>query len=200
MAMRDLREAGHATRRRPRLSISRTGTGRVYYTARAAVLRARGAGSRRSRLPASSAATSRTRRTARAPATTSFTTGDLVRVTVAVTIRGEGRYLALTDPLPAGFEPIDGWFKTTARDLAREATRGSEDDDWWARWRRGRLRPRREARRPRPGLRDAARLGPPRVHLSRARDDGRHVRVAGARVEAMYAPELEGRARRQPSR
>ena len=57
------------------------------------------------------------------PATTAFAPGDLVRVTVSVTLRGEGRYLALTDPLPAGFEPIDSLLQTTASDLARQATR-----------------------------------------------------------------------------
>ena len=106
----------------PTLSISRTGTGRVYYTARLqsfapeppeAVDRGFHVERRYERYETDGASA----------ATTSFTTGDLVRVTVAVTIRGEGRFLALTDPLPAGFEPIEGWFKTTATDLAREATR-----------------------------------------------------------------------------
>ena len=120
----------------PTLSISRTGTGRVYYTARMQSL-----------APEPPEAVDRGFRVERryepyvkdgaAPASTSFSAGDLVRVTVAVTVRGEGRYLALTDPLPAGFEPIDALFDTTARDLAIEATRGSDDDDWWAWWRRG---------------------------------------------------------------
>ena len=126
-------------------------------------------------------------------ATTSFTAGDLVRVRVAVTIRGEGRFLALTDPLPAGFEPIEGWFQTTARDLAREATR---------------------TRATRTGCRSGA--GGTFDHVEKHDDrvqafatrlgSGRHEftlcarrrpgpsGVGGARVEAMYAPELEGRS------
>jgi hypothetical protein len=50
------------------------------------------------------------------PATTSFNTGDLIRVTAVVTLRGEGRYLALTDPLPAGFEPLEKHRGTAATD------------------------------------------------------------------------------------
>ena len=175
------------------LSISRTGTGRVYYTARVQSL-----------APEPPEAVDRGFRVERryepyvkdgtGPATTSFSAGDLVRVTVAVTIRGEGRYLALTDPLPAGFEPIDAWFNTTARDLAREATRGSEDDDWWLWW-RGDGFDHVEKHDDRV-LAFATRLKSGRhefSYLVRATTAGTFG-VGGARLEAMYAPELEGKS------
>src|SRR5262249_48895900 len=106
------------------LAISRAGTGRAYYAARV-----------QSFAPEPPVAADRGIRVERHyqrytkdgvdPSATAFDVGDLVRVSVSVTLRGEGRYLALTDPLPAGFEPIDDWFETTARDLADEATRTS---------------------------------------------------------------------------
>ncbi len=66
-----------------------------------------------------------------------FTAGDLVRVTIALDLTKERRYLAVLDPLPAGLEPIESWFATTATALAevqqREDTRGS----WFSSWERG---------------------------------------------------------------
>jgi hypothetical protein len=71
-------------------------------------------------------------------ATTSFKAGDLVRVTIRLSLTQERRYVAVTDPLPAGFEPVESWFATTAADLAR-----AQDDQgdpavnpivfWWER-------------------------------------------------------------------
>ena len=177
----------------PTLSISRSGTGRVYYTARMQSLS-----------PEPPAAVDRGFRVERryepyvkdgtALASTSFSAGDLIRVTVAVTIRGEGRYLALTDPLPAGFEPIDALLHTTARDLALEATRGNDDEDWWALWRRGGFD--HVEKHDDRVLAFATRLGSGRhefSYLVRATTAGTFG-VGGARLEAMYAPELEGKS------
>ena len=169
------------------LSISRTGTGRVYYTARL-----------QSYAPEPPEAVDRgfqvERRYERyvkdetGPAASSFSKGDLVRVRVTLTVRGEGRYIALTDPVPAGFEPIEAWFGTTALELAREvdnpatgSPRGSFDhiekhDDRVQAF--------------------ATRLGSGRhefTYLARATTAGTFY-AAGARVEAMYAPELTGRS------
>ena len=118
------------------LSISRVGTGRIHYTARLQYV-----------VPEPAEALAHGFRVERryelyvkdgsSAATTSFAAGDLIRVTVAVTIHGEGRYLALTDPLPAGLEPLDDWSLTTARDLARAASRTGRDDDWRSMWRGG---------------------------------------------------------------
>ena len=111
-----------------------------------------------------------------------------------MTIRGEGRFLALTDPLPAGFEPIEGWFQTTARDLAREATRSRATTDWLSQWRRGTFdhvekhddRVQAFATRLASGRHEF-------TYLVRATTAGTF-QAAGARVEAMYAPELGGRS------
>ena len=181
-----------ATAASPALSISRTGTGRVYYTARL-----------QSYAPEAPEAVDRGFQVERRyepyvkdgsrPAATSFSAGDLVRVRVAVTIRGEGRFLALTDPVPAGFEPVDGWFQTTAGDLARDATRHG-DADWLSRWRRGTFD--HIEKHDDRVLAFATRLGSGRhefTYLVRATTAGTF-HAAGARVEAMYAPELTGRS------
>ena len=70
-------------------------------------------------------------------AATSFAAGDLVRVVLTVTAPAERRFVAVTDPLPAGFEAVDGWFRTTARDLARQSSVEGGDGDWYARMQRG---------------------------------------------------------------
>ncbi|HWN86388.1 MAG TPA: hypothetical protein VNN99_14590, partial [Vicinamibacterales bacterium] len=66
---------------------------------------------------------------------TSFKAGDLVRVTIRLSLTQERRYVAVTDPLPAGFEPVESWFATTAGDLARaQDDQGAADEDyrfWW---------------------------------------------------------------------
>ena len=48
------------------------------------------------------------------PAATSYKAGDLVRVTLTLRLTKERRFVAVTDPLPAGFEPVESWFATTA--------------------------------------------------------------------------------------
>jgi uncharacterized protein YfaS (alpha-2-macroglobulin family) len=133
------------------------------------------------------------------PASTSFAAGDLVRVVLTITAPSERRFVAVTDPLPAGFEAVDGWFATTARDLAREASveggRGGDDEgnDWLARMRRGGF--------------DHIEKFDDRVQLFATRlGDGKHefsylVRAttagsflaAPAWVEQMYEPEVNGR-------
>jgi uncharacterized protein YfaS (alpha-2-macroglobulin family) len=69
---------------------------------------------------------------------TSFKAGDLVRVTLRFSLTQERRYVAVTDPLPAGFEPVESWFATTASDLAKAQDDQGEPEDrrwrfWWER-------------------------------------------------------------------
>jgi hypothetical protein len=45
-----------------------------------------------------------------------------VRVTLTFRLTKERRFVAVTDPLPAGFEAVESWFATTARDLAAAQT------------------------------------------------------------------------------
>jgi alpha-2-macroglobulin len=181
----------------PALSISRTGTGRLYYTAR---LQYEG--------PDPSDSADRGIRVERryekysgdaeasspAKAATTFDAGDLVRVTVTLTVRGEDRFMALTDPLPAGMEPIDGGFQTTAADLSRATSRMELQSDGWSWWKQGgfeyveKYDDRVEA--------FATKLGAGRhefAYLVRATTPGTFS-APGTRVEAMYAPEVEGRA------
>ena len=174
------------------LSISRTGTGRLFYTARVDAF-----------TPAPAAAADRgflvERRYEKygkdpsAGPATSFAAGDLIRVTVSLTLRGEGRYLALTDPLPAGFEPLDDWALTTASDVAAKA-REVESADWRSWWYGGYFD--HVEKHDDRVLAFATALGSGRhefSYLVRATTAG-SFEASGATVEAMYAPEVTGRS------
>ena len=69
-----------------------------------------------------------------APAT-SFRAGDLIEVTLRVRATKERRYVAVNDPLPAGTEPVEAWFATTASALAEQVS--SMQSTSWAWWERG---------------------------------------------------------------
>ena len=176
------------------LAISRAGTGRLYYTARLQYLPAVA-------LPVSDQGIQIERRYERiiegsdsSPASTTFAAGDLVRVTLTLTLPKERRYVAVSDPVAAGFEPVDGWFKTTAADLARDASAQSSDASYSQWWRRGGF--------------DFVEKFDDRVALFATRlSEGRHefsyvVRAitagtftaSGTWAEEMYAPEVNGRS------
>jgi uncharacterized protein YfaS (alpha-2-macroglobulin family) len=129
------------------------------------------------------------------PATTRFTAGDLVRVTLRFTLTKERRYVAVTDPLPAGFEPVESWFATTASDLARAQDDQNVPDDngwrWW--WERGGFD--HVERHDDKVLLFATRLSEG-VHefsyIARATTSGTF-RTAPAHAEEMYEPEVFGR-------
>jgi alpha-2-macroglobulin len=123
-----------------------------------------------------------------------YQTGDLVTVTLKLRLTKERRYVAVTDPLPAGFEAVESWFATTASDLAREQdAEESQDDDWRAWWQRGGF--------------DHVERHDDRVLLFATRlAEGEHVfsyavrattagvfRTAPAHAEEMYEPEVFGR-------
>jgi uncharacterized protein YfaS (alpha-2-macroglobulin family) len=176
------------------LAVSRTGTGRLYYTARLQFVPAKP-------LPVSDQGIRIERRYQRmgddgatgSPGT-SFAAGDLVRVTLTITLPQERRYVAVSDPLAAGFEAVDSWFRTTAADLARDASSQSADSSWDAWWRRGGF--------------DFVEKYDDRVALFATRlSQGRHefsyvVRAttagvftaAGTWAEEMYTPEVNGRS------
>src|SRR5262249_44739550 len=64
--------------------------------------------------------------------------GDLVKVTLKIRNTKERRFVAVTDPIPAGTEPVESWFATTASDLAdQQRNTESQDNDWMAWWRHG---------------------------------------------------------------
>lgn len=131
------------------------------------------------------------------PAATSYAAGDLVRVTLTLRLTKERRFVAVTDPLPAGFEAVESWFATTARDLAsaqdRQVNDGGDASDWRAWWRHSGF-DRVERHDDRIQL-FATRLGEGLHEFSyivRATTAGTF-RTAPARAEEMYAPEVFGR-------
>lgn len=67
-----------------------------------------------------------------------FKAGDLIKVTLRIGNTKERYFVAVTDPIPAGTEPVESWFATTATDLS-EAQRNTESQngDWMAWWQHG---------------------------------------------------------------
>ena len=131
---------------------------------------------------------------AAAATSTTFKAGDLVRVTLTFRLPKERRFVAVTDPLPAGFEPVESWFTTTAADLAHEQEESeSQQGNWELWWEKGGF--------------DHVERHDDRVLLFATRlAEGEHVfsyvvrattagtfRTAPARAEEMYEPEVFGR-------
>jgi uncharacterized protein YfaS (alpha-2-macroglobulin family) len=129
-------------------------------------------------------------------ATTTFTAGDLIRVTLTLRLTKERRFVAVTDPLPAGFEPVESWFASTAASLSRDQdaqNRGDEQLNWFDWWAHGGF--------------DHVERHDDRVLLFATRlDEGTHTfsyivrattagsyRTAPAHAEEMYEPEVFGR-------
>jgi uncharacterized protein YfaS (alpha-2-macroglobulin family) len=124
---------------------------------------------------------------------TSFKAGELVKVTLRFRLPKERRFVAVTDPLPAGFEPVESWFATTASQLAAANDEDLGYRDWTSWWREGGF--------------DRVERHDDRVNLFATRlDGGEHVysylvrattsgnfHVAPTRVEEMYTPEIFGR-------
>ena len=193
LPMASLLSAAPAGRKVP-LTFAKEGTGRLFYTARLryAVDQAawqpmnEGFVIERSYAPRVEGGES--------PASTSFKAGDLVKVTLSVKVTKEQRYVAVTDPLPAGFEPVESWFATTARSLSEEQqNEESQQGDWMAWWKRGGFD--HVERHDDRVLLFATRLAEG-VHtfsyVVRATTAGTF-QVAPARAEAMYEPQVFGR-------
>ena len=67
-----------------------------------------------------------------------FKAGDLIKVTLRIRNTKERRFVAVTDPIPAGTEPVESWFATTATDLAEaQAKNDTQGDDWMSWWKHG---------------------------------------------------------------
>ena len=185
--------SGDAGSNRP-LTFSREGTGTLFYTARlryaADELHQTGLDSginiERSYSPYVESGNR--------PPALAYKAGDLVRVTLTFNLTKERRYVAVTDPLPAGFEAVESWFATTAAALGRSSTtQGPEGGSWYSWWQRG-------------GFDHVERLDD-RVQLFATRlAEGKHeftyivrattagsFRTAPARAEEMYEPEVFGR-------
>ena len=189
VAMKDLIAATAPTG----LTFSRTGDGRLYYTTRLQY-------AVKDPQPATDQGMRVERRFERfvesgaGTAASSFAAGDLVRVTLRVTLPKEARFVAVTDPLAAGFETVDGFFRTTAQDLARDGEATDTDNNWMAWMQKGGF-DHVERFDDRVQL-FATRLGAGThefSYLVRATTGGSFV-VAGTWAEMMYAPETFGRA------
>jgi alpha-2-macroglobulin len=135
------------------------------------------------------------------PVSTTYKAGDLVRVTLTFRLTKERRFVAVTDPVPAGFEAVESWFATTARAVGsrqdRQTSPAGEPSDieesWDWMWRYGGF--------------DHVERHDDRVQLFATRlSEGTHefsyivrattagtFRTAPARVEEMYEPEVFGR-------
>ena len=190
--------AGAAGTTRP-LTFTREGTGTLYYTAR---LRYAADALYQDGLDAGLAIERKYEPFVEAgtrPAATSYQAGDLVRVTLTFRLTKERRFVAVTDPLPAGFEAVESWFATTAGDLRAQqnrqtSERGAEDGRGWDSWWRG-------------GGFDHVERHDDRIQLFATRlSEGAHTfsyiarattagtfRTAPARAEEMYTPEIFGR-------
>ncbi|MEX1127659.1 MAG: alpha-2-macroglobulin family protein, partial [Vicinamibacterales bacterium] len=189
---------GAAGTTRP-LTFTREGTGTLYYTAR---LRYAADALFQDGLDAGLAIERRYEPFVEAgtrPAAASYQAGDLVRVTLTFRLTKERRFVAVTDPLPAGFEAVESWFATTAGDLRAQqnrqtSERGGEEVNSWERWWR-------------VGGFDHVERHDDRIQLFATRlSEGVHTfsyiarattagtfRTAPARAEEMYTPEVFGR-------
>ena len=178
------------------LTFTKTGTGRLFYVAR---LRYAVDAPRQDHLDSGFAITRKYEPTeagakgATGPAATSYKAGDLIRVTLSFDLTKERRYVAVVDPLPAGFEPVESWFATTARDLAGQNDEENEPAEWWALWEKGGFDHVEK-------LDDQVRLFATRLseghhefsYIVRATTAGSYS-VAPAHAEEMYEPEVFGR-------
>jgi alpha-2-macroglobulin len=123
---------------------------------------------------------------------TSFKAGDLIEVTLHLRNTKERRFVAVTDPIPAGTEPVETWFATTASALV-EAQQNNEGSSWWMWWERGGW-DHVERHDDRVNL-FATRLGEGDsffTYLVRATTAGTFV-TAPTHAEEMYEPEVFGR-------
>jgi alpha-2-macroglobulin len=128
-----------------------------------------------------------------ADAKTAFKAGDLIEVTLRIRNTKERRYVAVTDPIPAGTEPVDTWFATTANALVNQQLEAESGGDWMTRWQRGGW-DHVERHDDRVNV-FATRLGEGEhvfTYLVRATTAGTFI-TAPTHAEEMYEPEVFGR-------
>jgi len=124
---------------------------------------------------------------------TSFKAGDLISVVLRIRNTKERRFVAITDPIPAGTEPVESWFATTATDLAESQAKADAGGYDWTKWWRGGGFDHIERHDDRVNL-FATRLGEGShefTYLLRATTAGTFV-VSPMHAEEMYEPEVFG--------
>jgi len=123
-----------------------------------------------------------------------FKAGDLIKVTLRIRNTKERRFVAVIDPIPAGTEPVESWFATTASDLAAEQSKNhTQGDDWMSWWKHGGF-DHVERHDDRVNL-FATRLGEGMhefTYMVRATTAGTFI-TAPTHAEEMYEPEVFGR-------
>ena len=124
---------------------------------------------------------------------TTFKAGDLINVTLRIRNTKERRFVAVTDPIPAGTEPVESWFATTATATGRDAAEQRRGASSWAWWQRGGF-DHVERHDDRVDL-FATRLGEGEhvfTYIVRATTAGTFI-AAPTHAEEMYEPEVFGR-------
>jgi uncharacterized protein YfaS (alpha-2-macroglobulin family) len=127
------------------------------------------------------------------PAATSFKAGDLILVTLRIRNTKERQYVAITDPIPAGTEPVESWFTTTASALAEAQLNTERRTASWTWWERDGF-DHVERHDDRVNL-FATRLGEGErvfTYVIRATTAGTFI-AAPTHAEEMYEPEVFGR-------
>jgi uncharacterized protein YfaS (alpha-2-macroglobulin family) len=122
-----------------------------------------------------------------------FKAGDLIKVTLRIRNTKERRFVAVVDPIPAGTEPVESWFSTTATELAEQQGKADTGGDWMSWWQHGGF-DHVERHDDRVTL-FATRLSDGShefTYMVRATTAG-HFVAAPALVEEMYEPEVFGR-------
>lgn len=125
---------------------------------------------------------------------TSFAAGDLVTVKLAITAAADRRWVALVDPLPAGFEIVNPKLAAGGKSLQAPAT-GNDPwaqrrQAWWNEitWVHQDLRDDRVQ-----WFADAVRAGKYELSYQARATIGGTFAVMPATIEAMYAPDVRGR-------
>ncbi|HEX8152955.1 MAG TPA: hypothetical protein VF698_07520, partial [Thermoanaerobaculia bacterium] len=123
---------------------------------------------------------------------TSFKAGDLINVTLRVRATKERQFVAVTDPIPAGTEPVEAAFATTASALVQQQV--SESSSTWRWWERnGWDHVERHDDRVNVFATRLAEGEHTFTYLVRATTAGTFT-TAPTRAEEMYEPEVFGRA------
>ena len=122
-------------------------------------------------------------------------------MTLTLDLPKERRWVAVVDPLPAGFEPVESWFETTAADLAK--SQRAEDEGQALTWGAdgGAVASITSSATTIASCSSRTRLGEGQhefTYMVRATTAGTF-KTAPTHVEEMYEPEVFGPVRRRPS-
>jgi len=135
LSMREVLAKGSPGQQLP-LALERQGTGTLYYLVR---LRYASSAQQHDPLDQGFAVERKYSVQGATAAQKSFKAGDLIKVTLKIRNTKERRFVAVSDPIPAGTEPVESWFATTASDLAAQQAKSDSGggDDWMSWWQRG---------------------------------------------------------------